>query len=76
MEPFMNYQRIGGMLLLAAGVILFLIGMNASDSLADSWSNFFTGHFTDATVLYILGGVVLAVAGLMGVLFAGRRATS
>ena len=69
----MNSQRIVGIVLLVVGVILFVVGMNASDSVADRWSNFFTGHFTDATVWYLIGGVVLAAVGLMTVLGAGRR---
>ena len=36
------------------GLILFIIGMNASDSAADRWSDFFTGHFTDNTVWYLV----------------------
>lgn len=68
----MNIQRIFGTILLVAGVILFIIGLNASDSVADRWSSFFTGHFTDSTVWYMVGGIVLAVAGLMMGLFGGR----
>lgn len=70
----MNSQRIGGIVLLVAGVILFIIGMNASSSVADRWSNFFTGHFTDTTVWYIVSGVASAVVGLLLVMFGGRKA--
>ena len=66
-------QRIGGIVLLVVGVILFIVGMNASDSIADRFSDFFTGHFTDATVWYIIGGVALAVLGLVLVMFGGRK---
>jgi hypothetical protein len=69
MESIMNPQRI-------SGIVLFIVGMNASDSLADRWSNFFTGHFTDATVWYILGGVAAGITGLVMVLFGGRKAVS
>jgi len=72
----MNPQRIGGIVLLAAGVVLFVVGMNASHSVADRWSNFFSGHFTDATVWYIVGGVVAAVAGLLMLVFNGRETTN
>jgi len=71
----MNIQRVLGILLLVAGVILFVVGMNASDSVADRLSNFFTGHFTDTTVWYIIGGVVSAIGGLMLLMFGGRKAT-
>jgi len=72
----MNPQRVIGMVLLVVGVILFIVGMNASDSLADQWSNFFTGQFTDTTVWYLIAGVAAAVGGLMLVVFGGRRATT
>ena len=68
----MNIQRIGGIAFLATGVILFTIGLNASNSVADRWSNFFTGHFTDATMWFIVAGIVAAIAGLALVL-SGRR---
>ena len=67
-------QRVVGSALLVAGAILFIVGMNASDSVADRWSDFFTGHFTDLTVLYIIGGIAAAAAGLMLVMFGGRTA--
>jgi uncharacterized membrane protein YiaA len=76
MELIMNSRRFAGLFLLVAGVILFIIGMNASESLADRWSNFFTAHFTDATVWYIIGGVALSAFGLMLVMSGGRRATT
>ena len=62
-------KRIVGILLLVVGVILFIVGVNASDSLGDQLSNFFSGHFTDATVWYLAGGVALAVVGLVMVTF-------
>ena len=72
----MNIQRVVGIVLLVVGVILFVVGMNASDSVADRFSNFFTGHFTDETVWYIIGGVASAIGGLMLVMVGGRKATT
>jgi hypothetical protein len=66
----MNSQRAVGIVLLLLGAALFVVGMNASDSPADRWSNFFTGHFTDTTVWYLFGGVALAAVGLLT--FLGR----
>ena len=60
----MSPQRIFGVVLLVVGVILLVTGMNASDSVSDRWSNFFTGHFTDNTTWYIVGGIVAGLAGL------------
>jgi drug/metabolite transporter (DMT)-like permease len=71
----MSTQRIAGVILLVAGVVLFVVGMNASDSLADRWSNFFTGHFTDTTVWYMVGGVAAAVVGLILLGTGGRVGT-
>jgi hypothetical protein len=69
----MNLQRISGIVMLVVGVTLLIIGMNASSSVADRWSNFFTGHFTDTTTWYILGGAILGVIGLILAVFAGRK---
>jgi hypothetical protein len=65
---------VAGIILLVAGMAVFIIGMNASDSVADRWSEFFTGHFTDATVLYIIGGLAAATLGTILLVFGGRSA--
>jgi uncharacterized membrane protein len=71
----MNSRQITGILLLVIGVILAVVGLAATDSAADRWSNFFTGHFTDRTVWYIIGGSLMCVAGL-GLTLAGGRAVN
>jgi hypothetical protein len=70
----MNPQRMLGAGLLALGVVLLIFGMNASDSFADQWSNFFTGRYTENTRWYILGGAASAAVGLVMVVFGGRKA--
>jgi hypothetical protein len=70
----MSPQRILGVVLLVAGVVLLVLGMNASHSVADQVSNTFTGRFTQATTWYILGGGAAALFGLLLVLFGGRGA--
>jgi len=60
----MSPRHLVGIILSLAGVTLLVIGMNASNSLADQWSKFFTGHFTDATVWCIVIGVMAAFSGL------------
>jgi len=72
----MSPQRILGFVILAVGIALFIIGMNASHSAADRWSNFFTGHFTDNTVWYIVGGIGAAVGGFMLLMTGGGRNAS
>lgn len=70
----MTPQRIGGMVLLAAGVVLFIIGMNATDSFADEFSNFFTGEYTDSTMWYLVGGGASTLAGVLMLSLGGRQA--
>jgi Protein of unknown function (DUF3185) len=68
-----NNQRVLGIVLLVVGAGLFVLGMNASDSFADRWSHFFTGHYTDATVWYLVGGLASAMVGLVLVMGRQRR---
>jgi len=68
----MNTQRIFGLSLLALGVVLLVIGMNSSHSMADQLSNTVTGRFTDNTLWYIVGGIVIGLAGLGMTLFGPR----
>ena len=59
----MSPQRIGGIVLLIVGIILMIVGMNASHSFADQVSNTFTGKFTDSTAWYIYGGLAAVIGG-------------
>ena len=70
----MNPLRIVGVVLVILGIILFIVGLNASDSVSDQMSEFFTGRFTDTTMWYIIGGIVLAVGGGLLAMFGGRWA--
>jgi len=72
----MSTPRIVGIVCLVLGIGLWITGINASESAADRWSNFFTGHFTDKTTWTILGGVGLAVFGLFSLIFGGRGKTA
>lgn len=69
----MNSQRIGGVVLLVVGIILIVVGMNSSHSVADQVSSTFTGRFTQATMWYIVGGIAAALLGLLMVLFRGGK---
>jgi hypothetical protein len=57
--------RVLGVILLAAGVVLIIIGVAASHSLANNLSSFFTGRLTDHTMWYIFGGIASAIVGLV-----------
>ena len=72
----MSSQRIFGVVLLALGVILLMFGLNATESFSDSVSEGLTGRYTDQTMWYLIGGGVLAVAGLAMTLTGGPRARS
>ena len=68
----MSPQRIIGIVMLAGGVVLVVIGMNSSNSFADQMSNTFTGRFTDKTQWFIAGGTVAAIVGACLLFFGGR----
>lgn len=70
----MNPYRMGGIVLIVVGVVLFMVGLNASESFADQWSEFFTGRFTDKTVWTMIGGIALAVVGMTMAFAGGRKA--
>jgi hypothetical protein len=53
--------------LLAGGIVLIVIGVNATKSFSSDISRFFTGSPTDKAVWMLIGGIVAAVIGLVGV---------
>lgn len=61
----MSPQRIAGIVLLVLGIVVLMIGLNSSESVADQVSETFTGRFTERTTWYILGGIAMAVVGLV-----------
>lgn len=61
----MSTTRIIGIILLIGGVILIIAGISASHSLGNNLSRFFSGHLTERTLWYILGGIASAVVGLV-----------
>ena len=68
----MSQKLLYGIILLAVGAILLVVGMNASHSAADQISNTFTGRFTRETVWYLLGGGAAALLGLLMVVGGAR----
>jgi len=69
----MNVTRSIGVILLGLGILLLVLGLSASKSVADNLSSAFLGHLTRATTWYIVGGIASAVAGLLLVLGAFGR---
>lgn len=54
--------------LLVGGAILVIYGVSASDSIGSSFSRMFTGAPTNKAIWLLIGGVVVAVAGVVGLL--------
>ena len=58
--------------LLAGGILLMILGVDAGNSSSSEISRFFTGAPTDRAIWLQVGGVVMFVAGIAG-LFASRK---
>ena len=54
------------LVLLVGGIVLIIFGLNESDSIGSSFSRFFTGNPTDKSMWFLLGGIVAAVVGTVG----------
>jgi hypothetical protein len=61
--------------LLVGGIVLIVYGINASNSVASSFSRMFTGNPTDKTGWLLVGGIVASIVGLGGVLMGGSKAS-
>ncbi len=68
----MPLTRIVGLVLVVAGVVLLVIGHNASQSAVDQLSRTFLGRYTNETVWYIVGGAAAIVAGALLALLSCR----
>ncbi len=58
--------------LLAGGVVLIVLGINATNSFTSDVSRFFSGSPTNKAIWMLVGGVVAALAGLIGI-FRGSK---
>ena len=68
----MTPLRIVGLLLLAVGIVLLVLGINASQSLGEEVRQELAGDYSDKTIAYIVGGIAGIVVG-GGLLVAGFR---
>jgi len=57
-------NKIVSLALLVGGVVLMIIGINATNSFSSDVSRFFTGSPTDKAVWMLIGGIVATVVGL------------
>jgi hypothetical protein len=52
--------------LLAGGIVLIVVGVNATKSFSSDVSRFFTGSPTDKAVWMLIGGIAATAIGLFG----------
>ena len=57
-------NKIVSVALLVGGIVLIVVGINATNSFSSDVSRFFTGSATDKAVWMLIGGIVAAVVGL------------
>ena len=57
-------NKMVSLALLVGGVVLIVIGFNATNSFSSDVSRFFTGSPTDKAVWMLIGGVVATLVGL------------
>jgi hypothetical protein len=70
----MSLQRVVGTIVFVGGVVLIVLGVSASRSFGNQMSNFFSGHLTESTLWYLIGGIAAAIVGLIMLLGRfGRR---
>jgi divalent metal cation (Fe/Co/Zn/Cd) transporter len=67
-------NKIASIALLIGGVVLVIIGINATNSFGSDVSRFFTGSPTDKAVWMLIGGIVATIAGLTMTLRGGKQA--
>lgn len=60
----MNSKAVA-VVLLAVGVILLVLGVNASQSVSSELSEAFTGNPTDQAIWYLIGGTACAILGFV-----------
>ena len=65
-------NKIVSLTLLVGGVVLIIIGVNATNSFSSDVSRFFTGSPTDKAVWMLIGGIAAALVGLT-MLWRGQR---
>ena len=67
-------NRLISLLLLAAGVMLIIYGINATNSLGSDFSRFFTGSPTEKSIWLLIGGFIVAAIGTGGLLRGSKAA--
>jgi ABC-type uncharacterized transport system permease subunit len=53
-----------GLAIVVLGIVLLVMGIRESDSIASQFTEFFTGNPTDRAMWLILGGIAAIIVGL------------
>ena len=61
----MNQNKMLGIVLLVIGAIALYFGFNSTNAPMEEVTEAFTGKYSDQTMLYLIGGAVAGVAGLV-----------
>ena len=59
----MGTFRVLGMILCVVGIVLVVFGIIATQKTGEKVVDEVTGHYTDKTMWYIIGGAVLIIGG-------------
>jgi len=61
----MNLARSIGLAVAAVGVVLLIMGLNATEAPLERLSETVSGRYTDQTIAYIIGGIAAVVGGIV-----------
>jgi len=67
-------NKIVFLALLIGGVVLAVLGVNATHSFNSDVSRFFTGSPTDKAIWMLIGGIVAGLIGMVGLLRRSKAA--
>lgn len=67
-------NKIVFLALLVGGVVLMVLGVQATNSFSSDLSRFFTGSPTDKAIWMLLGGAIATVIGLVGLMRTWKHA--
>jgi hypothetical protein len=67
-------NKMVSVVLLIGGVVLIIMGVQATNSFSSDLSRFFTGSPTDKAIWMLIGGGVASVIGLVGVMRGAKQA--
>ncbi len=66
-------NRIVFLALLVGGIVLLVLGINATQSFGSQVSKFFTGSPTDKAMWMLVGGIVASAVGLFGMFLGSKQ---